>query len=315
MMNLQNTLKNYMFKTIPNVSRSIWTGNRCGVPMYSQIANNTFSYILTLDEFRSGIPEQFRPSWVKITTITMVSTLSDTIDIHKFRERMEKLGSVKLRMYDSKSEGFEWKLKATSFYNQVTLGYQDAYSTKSVKVFPNGSIQVAGCSDLFDCKRIITQLVYLLKNVLQLERDISPGDFRIVMINTNFSINKFLNLIEIAEHFGNNKNFKVSFDPDRYSAVKVKFKPAEDMKEVTTSIFSTGKIIVTGAETLKEIAFAYNCINRYMNLKPSIYVQEASTKDCFDIFMGYKLDSWIKRLKADGFESWIPTRTNMQINF
>lgn len=304
-----------MFKTIPNVSRSIWTGNRCGVPMYSQIANNTFSYILTLDEFRSGIPEQFRPSWVKITTITMVSTLSDTIDIHKFRERMEKLGSVKLRMYDSKSEGFEWKLKATTFYNQVTLGYRDAYSTKSVKVFPNGSIQVAGCSDLFDCKRIITQLVYLLKNVLQLERDISPGDFRIVMINTNFSINRFLNLIEIAEHFGNNRNFKVSFDPDRYSAVKVKFKPAEDMKEVTTSIFSTGKIIVTGAETLKEIAFAYNCINRYMNLKPSIYVQEASTKDCFDIFMGYKLDSWIKRLKADGFESWIPTRTNMQINF
>lgn len=283
--------------------------------MYSQIANNTFSYILTLDEFRRGIPEQFGPSWVKITTITMVSTLSETIDIHKFRDRMEKLGSVRLKMNGSKSEGFEWKLKATTFYNQVTLGYQDAYSTKSVKVFPNGSIQVAGCSDLFDCKRIITQLVYLLTNVLQLERKISPGDFRIVMINTNFSINKFLNLIEIAEHFGNNKNFKVSFDPDRYSAVKVKFKPAEDMKEVTTSIFSTGKIIVTGAETLKEIAFAYNCINRYMNLKPSIYVQEAAAKDCFDIFMGYKLESWIKRLKADGFESWIPTRTNMQINF
>ena len=283
--------------------------------MYSQIANNTFSYVLTLDEFRRGIPEQFRPSWVKITTLTLVSTLSEPIDIHKFRERMDKLGTVKLRMSGSKSEGFEWKLKPTTFYNQVTLGYQDAYSTKSVKVFPNGSIQVAGCSDLFDCKRIITQLVYLLKNVLQLEKEISPGDFRIVMINTNFSINKFLNLIEIAEHFGNNENFKVSFDPDRYSAVKVKFKPAEDMKEVTTSIFSTGKIIVTGAETLKEIAFAYNCINRYMNLKPSIYVQEAATKDHFGIFMGYKIESWIKKLKEDGFESWIPTRTNMQINF
>ena len=245
----------------------------------------------------------------------MVSTLSDAIDIHKFRSRMEKLGSVKLHMSDSKSEGFEWKLKSTTFYNQVTLGYQDAYSTKSIKVFPNGSIQVAGCSDLFDCKRIITQLVYLLKNVLQFEREISPGDFRIVMINTNFSINKLLNLIEIADHFGNNENFKVSFDPDRYSAVKVKFKPAADMKEVTTSIFSTGKIIVTGAETLKEISFAYNCINRYMNLKPSIYVQETVIKDCFDIFMGYKMDSWIKKLKQEGFESWIPTKTNMQINF
>jgi TATA-box binding protein (TBP) (component of TFIID and TFIIIB) len=282
--------------------------------MYSQIANNTFSYILTLDEFRSAIPEEFRPSWVKITTITMVSTLSDTIDIHKFRDRMEKLGSVKLNMAGSKS-GFEWKLKPTTFYNQVTLGYQDAYSTKSVKVFPNGSIQVAGCSDLFDCKRIITQLTFLLKNVLQLEKEISSGDFRIVMINTNFSLNKFINLFEVSEHFGKNEIFKVSFDPDRYSAVKVKFKPAADMKEVTTSIFSTGKIIVTGAETLKEIAFAYNIINRYMNSKPSIYVQDSPTKEYFDIFMGYKIDSWIKKLRGDNFESWIPTKTNMRINF
>ena len=282
--------------------------------MYSQIANNTFSYILTLDEFRSAIPEEFRPSWVKITTITMVSTLSDKVDIHKFRDRMEKLGSVKLNMAGSKS-GFEWKLKPTTFYNQVTLGYQDAYSTKSVKVFPNGSIQVAGCSDLFDCKRIITQLTFLLKNVLQLEKEISSGDFRIVMINTNFSLNKFINLFEVSEHFGKNDIFKVSFDPDRYSAVKVKFKPAADMKEVTTSIFSTGKIIVTGAETLKEIAFAYNIINRYMNSKPSIYVQDSPTKEYFDIFMGYKIDSWIKKLRGDNFESWIPTKTNMRINF
>ena len=276
--------------------------------MYSQIANNTFSYILTLDEFRNSIPEEFRPSWVKITTITMVSTLSNTINIHKFRDRMEKLGSVKLNMTGSKSAGFEWKLKPTTFYNQVTLGYQDAYSTKSVKVFPNGSIQVAGCSDIFDCKRIITQLTFLLTTVLQLENEISSGDFRIVMINTNFSINKFLN-------FGKNENFKVSFDPDRYSAVKVKFKPASDMKEVTTSIFSTGRIIVTGAETLKEIAFAYNIINKYMNMKPSIYVQESATKEHFDVFMGYKIDSWIKKLRGDKFESWIPTKMNMRINF
>ncbi len=33
-------------------------------------------------------------------------------------------------------DGFEWKLKPTTFYNQVTLTYHDTYSTKSVKVFP-----------------------------------------------------------------------------------------------------------------------------------------------------------------------------------
>ena len=40
---------------------------------YRSLANNTFSYILTLDEFRNEIPIEYRPSWVKLTTITMIS--------------------------------------------------------------------------------------------------------------------------------------------------------------------------------------------------------------------------------------------------
>src|SRR5210317_723760 len=127
--------------------------------MYSSIANNSFSYLLTLDEIRKALPDDLRPSWVKITTITMVSSFMHQIDIKKLGETFERIGSYKMRRQGSKMEGFEWKLKPTTFYNQVTLTYNDTYSTKSVKVFPNGSIQVAGCCDLFDCKRIITQLV------------------------------------------------------------------------------------------------------------------------------------------------------------
>ena len=41
--------------------------------MYPSIANTTFSYLLTIGKFRDAIPEIHRPSWVKITTITMVS--------------------------------------------------------------------------------------------------------------------------------------------------------------------------------------------------------------------------------------------------
>ena len=99
------------------------------------------------------------------------------------------LKSVKLRMKGSKSDGFEWKLRETKFYNQVTLGYVDNVSTKSIKVFPNGSIQVAGCSDLFDCNRVIRQLAYLIKILLNIENPIPTNSFRVVMINTNFSLN------------------------------------------------------------------------------------------------------------------------------
>ena len=113
----------------------------------------------------------------------MVSKFVDGIDIHKLRDRMTKLKSIKLRMAGSKSGGFEWKLRETKFYNQVTLGYVDNYSTKSVKVFPNGSIQVAGCSDLFDCNRVIKQLGFILKTVLKKSEDMLDNSYHEVLID------------------------------------------------------------------------------------------------------------------------------------
>lgn len=284
--------------------------------MYSTIANNSFSYLLTLDDIRKGLPDELRPSWVKITTITMVSSFVQDINIHRLRSVFEKIGSYKLRKNGSKTDGFEWKLKPTTFYNQVTLTYLDSYSTKSVKVFPNGSIQVAGCCDLFDCKRIITQLIYIFKQFLGMEINLPIDSFRVVMINSNFSLNYNVNLMVTASWFEEYSDiFKVSFEPDRYSAVKIKFKPAEDMKEITCSIFSTGKIIITGAETLKEIAFAYNIINRHINENEEIRVSRSTEEDVFDIFLGYKCTPFVKLLREKGFESWMKTITNRQIKF
>jgi TATA-box binding protein (TBP) (component of TFIID and TFIIIB) len=284
--------------------------------MFSSIANNSFSYLLTLDEIRKGLPDETRPSWIKITTITMVSSFEQVIDIKKLREAFERVGSYKMRRQGMDVDGFEWKLKPTTFYNQVTLTYHDTYSTKSVKVFPNGSIQVAGCCDLFDCKRIITQLVQIFKNFLGLDIKVSSDAFRVVMINSNFSLNYNVNLMKVADWFEAYSDiFKVSFEPDRYSAVKIKFKPAHDMKEITCSIFSTGKIIITGAETLKEIAFAYNIIINHINERPDIRVSRTEETDVFDIYLGYKCDPFVEKLRERGFESWMQTITNRRINF
>jgi len=284
--------------------------------MFSSIANNTFSYLLTIDKFRNAIPEEHRPSWVKVTTITMVSKFLDTIDIQKLRSRLTEIGPINIKKTGSTSHGFEWKVKPTTFYNQITLGYTDRYSTKSVKVFPNGSIQVAGCSDLFDCNRIIRQLTLLLKSLLDIKHEIKTDSFRVVMINSNFSLNYNINLIALYNHFLESKMFNVTFDPDRYSAVKIKFKPSSDMKQVTVSIFGTGKIIVTGAETLREIAYSYNIINRHILINASkIKVSKSLVIETFDTFLGYKVDDLIVKLPELGFRPWEFLNSNNQINF
>ena len=277
--------------------------------------NHTFNYLATMGNFRNSFPEEHRPSWVKITTITIISKYLQNIDIQKLRGKLETADVIRIRTKGSTFEGFEWKLKPTTFYNQVTLGYIDQYSTKSIKVFPNGSVQVAGCSDLFDCRRVIKQLSILLSSLLEVE--IPSSGFRVVMINSNFSLNYNINLMETARVFSENKLFtSVTFDPDRYSAVKIKFKPAENMKQVTTSIFSTGKIIVTGAETLKEIAFAYNVINQHIHANRGV-IKVAKTKvvDVFDTVYGYNIEDCINHVEKKGYTPWHFTRINAPINF
>lgn len=283
---------------------------------YSVVANSTFSYLATMVAFRNSIKEKaHQSSYIKITTITMISSYKQDIDIQKLRGIFEERKVIKIKMKDSEFDGFEWSLKNTTFYNQITLSYTDQNSIKSVKVFPNGSIQVAGCSDLFDCNRIIKQLAFLFTSLLELPR--IDNTFRVVMINSNFSVNYSLNLIAITQVFAKDPIFSVSFDPDRYSAVKLKFKPAQDMKQITTSIFSTGKIIITGAETLKEIVFAYHIINQYLyTFKDVVKVSEVATKDLFNEILGYtvpELDEYVRQhLKV---KPWLFSCDNFKINF
>jgi len=289
---------------------------------YSSLANNMFSYMLTMNEFRSIYPDEHKPSFIKLTTITMTSKelfKCSKNDIDKIRSCFTAMGSsgITIRKKGSSEQaGIQWTIKNTAFYNQVTLAYQDVYSKKSIKIFPNGSIQVAGCCDIFDCKRIIKQLSILLGFILKLEPDDNiPSDrFEIQLINTNFSLNYNVNLYEVIRVFSNQHMFKVTYNPEKYSAAIIKFKPAADMKQITVSIFSTGKIIITGAQTLKEIVFAYNIINHVIfENKDTIKTEKIENSELFDIFLGYKIPDFVKFLQNKNIHSWKLTRSNNKI--
>jgi len=259
---------------------------------------DTFNYILTLADIKERYPTS---SWVRITTITMISKLGQDINLEAFRANFKPMH---VRVKGTNGKGFEWTMKKTTFYNQVTIGYRDQYSQKSIKLFPNGSVQVAGCSDLFDCARILRQVAFILSHTLGTEVPVTHllENMSVKMINTNFSLNSSVSLNKVIQRFSNQETFRVSFDPDRYSAVKIKFSPAEGMKQVTASIFSTGKIIVTGAQTLKEIAFAYQVLNQ--NLDQAVRIAPSEKKDLFGTILGYKFDELVPVLQSKGFLSW-----------
>jgi len=263
---------------------------------------STTSYIRKLQQSRSELLEREgelypEPSWVRITTITMTSKIGTDIDIPTFNANFKKRGNmIRIRNKNSKFGGFIWKKNNTTFYNQVTISYTDQYSTKSVKLFPNGSVQVAGCSNLVDCQRVATYISYVIKTVLELKELPVLEPPTIQMINTNFSLNCSVNLKKVIAKFeaSGDHRFDVTFDPDKYSAVKIKFEPQPGMKRVTASIFSTGKVIVTGARALDEIVGAYETINRMITANERVAVSEK--KESFDVFMGVKFEDWKKYL-------------------
>ena len=162
------------------MTRGLKALDRC---LSNKKMEDTFRYILTLDEVKKAHPES---SWVRITTVTMIAKFERDIDLPAFRENFKP---IRIRTKGSSFGGFEWNLKKTTFYNQVTIFTRDQYSNKSIKLFPNGSVQVAGCSDLLDCQRIAREVNFIVSQVLPTEvpNRLLPETISVKMINTNFS--------------------------------------------------------------------------------------------------------------------------------
>ena len=266
------------------------------------------SFIREIGSFRSDIHEP--PSWLKLTTITMVSShLKDTsckLNLNRMKLFFKKARYVPISFKGGSIE-YKWRRFYSTFYNQVTIGYQDSLSTKKVKIFPNGSLQIAGCRDITDCDRFIKQLNIIMKLVYEVE--IPKQSFRIVMINSNFSLNHMINQNMVFSIFTKIKGVSVSFDPDRYSAVKLKFKPIKNGKTVTVSIFSSGSVIITGAQTLDEVCQAYIFLISHMLMNiDKVYVAPSEEPKYFDYFMYYTYSEWFEKIISDDNKNVIETR-------
>ena len=272
---------------------------------------DTFDYILELDRIRSSIPEELRPSWIKVTTITLICKELGEIPINEFKDMLvkeldgHKCTYIARTMASGRSSEYMDTVRLSydvGFQNQVSFIFDDGFSRKSMKIFPNGSVQIAGASDLMDCVKLVNLLIKGIfndKKTINLKIDTRKIKKEIAMVNSNFSLNYHIDLYETYDHFKMNPMFDVTFDPDRYSAIKIKFSPGEGLQEkpVTVSIFGTGKVIVTGARSLKAIAKSYEIIMANLNDNDDIRVEKTTKVDVFGMINGYKIDDFIAYIK------------------
>lgn len=182
---------------------------------------------------------------------------------------------------------FKWSVTPTKFHNQITIGYTDNKSKKSIKLFPNGAIQVAGCSDLMDCERVRDQLNLIIERYNP--QGGSMTQFSIAMINTNFYMSHKLNLNSVLEEFA---EYEPSFNSDVYSGVIIKI-PVRDQKPITASVFASGAVIITGARDLGEIARAYRDMAHRL-CKPEIIITKYKNEKVPLILFGFPISKLVK---------------------
>jgi TATA-box binding protein (TBP) (component of TFIID and TFIIIB) len=214
------------------------------------------------------------------------------VDIQKFISNFQPMT---IRPAGSTGPGFDWTMDNTGFYNQVSIRCHDDYSEKSVKIFPNGTVHLAGGNSPIDGERILNQVAFIMKEVLELDETPSLNPFTISMINSNFHFNVIVNSHKVRAHFDRLEGFKVTYEPDRYSAVKIKFKPKPHMKKMTVSVFKSGATLVGGAKTLEEIAAAYDVMLSYTDA--SLFVAKAPVVQKLDTILGATFDEWNRVLQ------------------
>lgn len=180
------------------------------------------------------------------------------------------------------------------FYNQATIIGKPHKDGKNinVKFFLNGSISMTGCRDENDGIMVMKNIINELKkspDVLDVDKELDIKNYSITLINTDYEVGFKIDRDKLYKLMVNNYKIYSSYDPTIYQGVKISYMWNENSnkkdgvcrcekkcrleknmrkkntcKIVTIAIFQSGKIIITGANNIKQTNEAYDYINKIL---------------------------------------------------
>lgn len=241
-----------------------------------------------------------------ISTITVCAQFNTEIDIEtlsniyfdrvKFNPKCKKVQHQRssTTRKSKKNNNDEESLFYNSLIMKIIGKYQD-FGFVSIKFFPNGKIQIAGCKTIKSCAYAIRKAFSrVFKNDCFVGKP-KITDAKIAMINTDFKINFYLDqddmctvLNEFSIH--KNKNFtQINYQNCKYPAINAKaisLNRIDEFKQflfnrkertakrkfpnvVSVLIFRPGSIILTGGCCIKQYLEIYTVIVKEI-IEPNI---------------------------------------------
>ena len=209
---------------------------------------------------------------LRISTITLCFNLNSNIDIENIS-----------KTYISKNNG--------KFYNSLIFNWHTKYQYKtvvSVKIFPNGKVQVAGLSNIKSCAYIIRKVYRKCEDYFETPETSKISDVRIAMINSDFKINSTINLTQLCEELSHSSvqsggNYlSIVYQPIKYPAVNCKFICNRNLQKyyehiykyshkkkftdtLSILIFRSGSIIITGGNNIDDYLNVYQILLTTIN--------------------------------------------------
>jgi hypothetical protein len=230
---------------------------------------------VSMDEFQAALEQALSfdpskcyqaicPTRIAISTITLTCKLvvPNIIDIARIRSAME-CSDMDTSLQDVLGADTSIKLKdkaKRSFMNCIEFVYHTPIVKISIKMSTNGSLHIAGAKSGKDASRatdIICQLYCIIFEIDRIQKP-SVSDFKIHMINSNFSTNAAIRLDLLGEKI-KSQNIPTVYNKDNHPGLITRY-DKDTTKKVTIIAFTTGSVLITGANNIEDVLKAYRFI-------------------------------------------------------
>jgi TATA-box binding protein (TBP) (component of TFIID and TFIIIB) len=196
------------------------------------------------------------------------------------------------------------KISDKTFFNQSTIVVRrrvtdhrnqdqdqkdpmETWKEVNIKLFANGGIQMTGVTSTAFARSALDWLYGVIQTFPEspFDQPVHIHRFSVQLINTDYSINRFINQDALHKLLINEYNLFSMLEKTIYQGVNTKYfyntanrRPGicscqkickgqgtgegeGQCKRITMSIFRTGKIIITGAREMNQIGTAYDFLN------------------------------------------------------
>ena len=235
-------------------------------------------------------PHTIKPSYLNLSTMTMVCDLTKSIDIlsfsDNFKSPLEFDCTIKRPKQNTEFEVTKRGKKKKTFFNQASIHYT-THTTKCIKVFSNGRLHITGVTSMIEASDVCVFTCKLLNNIsgaVKGTEKVEALDLQVCMINTNFSLNHGVDIIALKSYLHTCENFSCFYTPDTYPGLKIKYHHELSKNKSSVFIFSSGQIVITGVKNIGDVITVYSllmdiCINSFNKIyNSSIQIKHKKKK-------------------------------------